>query len=112
MSPFSWLYRPFEHDRSCYSGNIFPFCTDNFYGHDSLWDGNFFSGDLASLLGLSLLSGIDWGNKSTGSDSNKSNGFYSFPLESFNILVRLLDGDTFRYGSVKCQFLEFEFQKL
>ena len=33
-------------------------------------------------------------------------------LESFNILLRLLNSDALRYSNVKCQFLEFEIQEL
>ena len=123
MCHFCGSTGPFEYGQSCYSGKIFPFCADNFNGHDCPNSGSnfpqqtlygirifFFCRRLASLLGLSFLSGLDWDNKSTGSDFPPTPTPTPF-LESFNILLRLLDGDTFRCSHVKCQFHEFEFQK-
>lgn len=50
-----------------------------------------------SFLGLDFLLGFYLHNKSTGFDY--------LPLESFNILVRLLNSYALRYHIVQCQFL-------
>ena len=108
MSPFSWLCKPLECGRSCYSGDIFPLETDNFYDHDfpnsgsnfdypalHLEDGEpLFSEGLTFFLGFGFLLSFDLDNKSTG--------FASLPpLETFNILVRLLNSDALSYSNFK-----------